>query len=253
MSRIYSKPGDLQNFHIDKAAVAEFFERRAEKIASVGPLHAVIYQDKNTELAEKRNVAEKTKLLPLIHLDGKQRVLDVGCGTGRWTSDIAPICEWYHGIDACSGLINYARQQFSLLKNCKFSVASAGNFSLEDLGENQKFDRVLCLGVLIYLNDNEIHQTIQCIINSLKIGGLVIFREPMGLNQRLTISNHYSEDMEQDYNAIYRTQNELLSLIHQSVPNGSFHLIEHGDVYDNLSLNNRVDTKQQWLLLERKK
>lgn len=53
MSRIYSKPGQPQTEVINETAVGKFFEERAEKIAEVGPLHAVIYQDKNPELAEK--------------------------------------------------------------------------------------------------------------------------------------------------------------------------------------------------------
>jgi hypothetical protein len=45
MTRIYSNPGS-NTTTIDKSAVAEFFEQRAAKINSIGPLHAVIYQDK---------------------------------------------------------------------------------------------------------------------------------------------------------------------------------------------------------------
>lgn len=57
-----------------------------------------------------------------------------------------------------------ARQQFLAIENCKFSVASAANFSLKELGENSGFDRVLCLGVLIYLNDAQILQAIKSVL-----------------------------------------------------------------------------------------
>lgn len=245
-------PGNSEGLQIDKKAVAEFFDRRAEKIASVGPLHAVIYQDKNAELAKSRDIAEKAKLLPLLRLDGTQRVLDIGCGTGRWANELVPASAWYHGIDACEGLVDYARQCFPVVRNCRFTVAAADDFSLESLGEYQSFDRVLCAGVLIYLNDTEVHQALRCIAAALSPGGLLMFREPLGVARRLTISEHYSEEMEQDYSAVYRTREELEALICKEMPGPAFHLVSSGYVYDDPGLNNRSDTRQQWFLVERK-
>jgi len=237
---------------IDKKTVVEFFDQRAKKIASVGPLHAVIYQDKNTAFAKKRDIAEKAKLLPLLRLDGRQRVLDVGCGTGRWANELVSESAWYQGIDSCEGLVDYARHCFSAMVNCRFTVAAADDFSLEGLGERNSFDRVLCAGVLIYLNDSEVQQALRCIAAALSPGGLFVLREPVGLGRRLTIAKHYSEEMEQDYSAVYRTREELETLICKEMPEPAFHLIRSGDVYDDPGLNNRSDTRQQWFLLERK-
>lgn len=251
MSRIYSIPGEQGGPVIDKKSVAEFFDKRAEKIASLGPVQAVIYQDKHPELAAKRNIAEKARLLPLLRLDGTQRVLDVGCGTGRWAGDLLPVSAWYHGIDACDGLVAHAREQFAWAVHGRFTMASADDFSLETLNEGLPFDRVLCAGVLIYLNDDEALQALRCMASVLAPAGLILLREPVGIDQRLTISEHYSDDMEQDYNAIYRTREELEALICEAMSEGAFSLAGYGDVYDEVALNNRSDTKQQWLLLER--
>ena len=236
---------------IDKRSVADFFEKRADKISTLGAMQAVIYQDKNPALAANRNAAEKAKLLPLLRLNGSQRVLDVGCGTGRWASDLLPLSAWYHGIDACEGLVMHAREQFTAVAYARFTTAAADAFSLQLLDEHTLFDRVLCIGVLMYLNDEDLVQALQCIAKVIGKGGLILLREPLGVNQRLTISEHYSEDMDQTYNAIYRTDVELLGLIRQVLLEPDFKLIGSGDVYTDPALNNRSDTKQQWLLLER--
>lgn len=248
MSRIYSKPGSSNPQSINKESVACFFNQRAEKISSIGPLHAVIYQEKNPVLAQKRDVAEKEKLLPLLGLNDSMRVLDVGCGTGRWASSLVPLSAYYRGIDACAGLIDHAREFFSSSSNCTFTVASANDFSLSGLDENEAFDRILCTGVLMYLNDNEVYQALKCMFSALTPGGIVMIREPLGINERLTISEHYSEELEQDYNAIYRTMPELAAMIQDAT---LFTIKKSGDVFDSAELNNRSETKQQWLLLER--
>lgn len=251
MSRIYSTPGESNGPLIDRESVYDFFEKRAEKILTLGHVQAVIYQDKNPRLAAERNIAEKTRLLPLLRLDGTQRLLDVGCGTGRWAEDLLSVSAWYHGIDACEGLVAYACERFSPATNSRFTTASADAFSLESLGESVLFDRVLCAGVLIYLNDAEVQQALQCMVSVLAPGGLILLREPLGVERRLTISEHYSDDMEQVYSAIYRTHQELEELIRIVMPEREYRLVGYGDVYDEPGLNNRNDTKQQWLLLER--
>lgn len=249
MSRIYSSPSEGQKTRIKKEAVADFFNQRAEKISTLGSVQAVIYQDKQPELAASRNIAEKTMLLPLLQLNGEQRVLDVGCGTGRWASDLLPISAWYHGIDACEGLVVHAREVFSTVAHARFTTMGADCFSLEVLAEVQPFDRVLCAGVLIYLNDEEVEAALQCMASTLAPKGLILFREPFGIEKRLTIHEHYSNDMDQTYNAIYRTRSELELMLKKNIP--EFRLISSGDVYDESTLNNRNDTKQQWLLMEK--
>ena len=83
MSRIYTNKCE-KTPSINQKEVLDFFEERAKKANTIGYKQAVIYQDKNPNLAEKRDKAEKELLLPKFKLSGRERVLDIGCGTGRW-------------------------------------------------------------------------------------------------------------------------------------------------------------------------
>lgn len=232
-------------------SVSDFFKKRAQKIASLGDIQAVIYQDHNPSLAYERNIAEKNKLLPLMKLDGTQRILDIGCGTGRWAHDLLELCSWYHGIDSCDEFIEYASQKFKDQKNTKFSVSLASSFSLGSLGEEKKFDQIICSGILMYLNDTELNDTVKCISSSLNNNGFLLLREPLGINQRLTISEHYSTEMSQNYSAIYRTFDELTKTFMPLVSNNDLAIVEHGNVYDDKKLNNRKDTIQKWILFKK--
>ena len=104
MPRIISLPGE-EKPAIDKSAVFDFFEKRAEKVEALGPTRAVIYQDKSPDLADRRDAAEKALLYPKIELGTDDVVLDAGCGTGRWAELIIPACDFYNGIDVSPGLI----------------------------------------------------------------------------------------------------------------------------------------------------
>lgn len=251
MSRIPTAPGEHNKPRIERREVVSFFEQRAEKIGKVGPVRAVIYQDKHPDLAERRDRAEKQRIKPLLALDGTQRLLDVGCGTGRWASEVAGLCARYHGIDLSDGLVAYAREHFAGYENCRFSVAPVDRFSLASIGEHVPFDRALCAGVLIYLNDDDVVQAMDCLERAMDVSARMVFREPMGIGQRLTIKDHYSDDLEQTYNAIYRTQEEIEALMRTTLLAREFRIRDSGDVFDVDGLNNRAETRQRWMLLER--
>ena len=79
----------------------------------------------------------------------------------------------------------------------------------------------------------------------------IILREPVGIKNRLTLKEYFSEDMDQKYNAIYRTEMELLNMFDATIESVGFRLIDSGDVYQETELNNRAETKQRWFIFER--
>jgi SAM-dependent methyltransferase len=251
--RIKTRLGEQGAPQIDPVAVKNFFSKRAEKAKTIGSLRAVIYQDKHPDLAERRDAVEKALLLPKLELKAGSRVLDVGCGTGRWTGLIAPLVESYHGTDFAAGLVDIARVEHASSKNVRFSVLPSIAVSLDALGETYGFNKIILLGLLIYLNDEDAIETLCKVIDVATSNCRLMIREPVAIDGRLTIKEHFSDDLEQVYNAIYRSEDELFIMFDETIGKAGFKLIDSGFVYEQGDMNNRADTVQKWYVLERHK
>ncbi|MDY0013019.1 MAG: class I SAM-dependent methyltransferase [Rhodocyclaceae bacterium] len=248
MARISSKPEDASVPIIDRESVAGFFKGRAKKVDQIGHVQAVIYQDKNPDLARQRDVAEKAKLLPLLNLRGIESVLDVGCGTGRWADVIVPRCGSYKGADFSQEFVDISSRRFGASSNVSFVRIAAEEISPATIGET--FQVILSLGLFIYLNDDELVRAIRGYGSVADESCRILIREPVGIASRLTIKDHFSDELGQVYNAIYRTEDELMKVVLEELFPIGFRLKESGDVYE-AALNNRLDTKQMWFLLEK--
>lgn len=250
MARKLTRSGELPP-RIDRDAVFRFFEDRARKADSIGPIRAVIYQDKNIDLAERRNLAEKQLLLPYLNIGKTDRVLDVGCGTGRWAEALVPHCAAYHGIDLSPGLIRVSKERLGHYSNAVFTVCALDDLSFEKIGTCEPFSRMISFGVLIYQNDDTVLLALKRMASVASTHCRMVFREPVSLDLRLTLQSHYSDEMEQYYNAIYRTEPELMDMFDGVLGGDGFRLIANGDVYRDPALNNRTQTRQRYFVFER--
>ena len=76
-----------EKIRIDDAQVKAFFDSRVKKRLPY-MINYTNYQDQHPELAVQRDVYEKSIIMPLLSLTDNSRVLDIGCGVGRWAKHI---------------------------------------------------------------------------------------------------------------------------------------------------------------------
>lgn len=251
MAKYFSKKMDNNKPQIDLNLVQKFFDDRAKKVDQLGYKSAVIYQDKNLGLVEQRDIVEKQKLLPKLILKRQDRCLDLGCGTGRWADSIVPSVSYYHGVDFSNDLLEIARNRFHDYENVGFTTIKCQELSFSKLLVTEKFNKILCFGLIMYLNDEDVKSLISGIIDCMADECCLLLREPIGINDRLTIKEHFSDDMDQYYNAIYRTSDELLELCSPVLRMHGVSLIDSGAVFDDDILNNRQETKQYWFMFRK--
>jgi trans-aconitate 2-methyltransferase len=118
--------------------------------------NAALYDDKHS-FVWKHGAA----LLDLLQPKAGERILDLGCGTGHLTAQLAASGAQVVAMDNSPVMIEQARKNFPQLH---FEVGDARDFAFPD-----PFDAVLSNAVLHWIREPE--RVIACILRTLKPGG----------------------------------------------------------------------------------
>ncbi len=236
---------------INYTETLQFFQKRAEKYNKENPYVVTMYQDNNPQMVRKRNQREVEVLLPFLSLDPESRVLDVACGIGRWNDALDKEIETYCGLDFCEDLIKIAKARHRDGKNVSFLVGSATDLEhILDVNRKGKFNRILMVGVLMYLNDADLRNVLNQVSHVAEKDAILCIREPIAIKDRLTLKHFFSEELKDNYNAIYRTREELMNIFNDTLLSAGFHVENEGWLFGD-SLNNRKETAQYYFVFRR--
>lgn len=197
-------------------SVQAFFDRRATGIVAADGLAATVFTDRDS--AEERHQLEAQMGLPFLGLPSAEaRVLDVGCGAGRWAATLfsepttAP--QMYLGFDFSAQLIELARNQ-ALGDRARFERASVSEFLQGGYEKRGPFSHVLMIAVVMYMNDATVSSLLRFACANLTRDGLLYLREGVMTNgQRLTLIEEPSAALGGRYSVIYRTSEEYIAMI----------------------------------------
>lgn len=234
--------------NIDESSIKQFFIDRANKYDDQRPAISMLYQDKNPSLAEKRDFEEKKLLLPLIAPSLEDKVLDIGCGIGRWADVLSPNVSYYHGIDMMKELIDIAQKRCFDFKNRSFQTLPAQDVSPSTLNTSFSFNIIMIAGVLHYINDEDVEKILSNINKCAALKTKIVIRGPFALEKRLTLNKIWSDELEHEYSAIYRTIDEMHELFKKHL--SDFSVIKDSPLFPS-ELNNRKETEQHFFILQK--
>jgi len=112
------------------------------------------------------NELEKRILINLIGDVKGKKILDVGCGTGRFTNILTRMGAKVTAIDPSPEMISYAKRQF---KECRFEIGDIKNMRFPD----DSFDVVVAMRVLIHFHDKK--KALEEMVRVVKPGRMVVF------------------------------------------------------------------------------
>jgi ubiquinone/menaquinone biosynthesis C-methylase UbiE len=110
-------------------------------------------------------------------LNNKTTVLDLGCGSGRWTNFIAKRVKLVEAVDPSSAIYSAIKLN-EKEKNVRVTQASVSNIPFND----NTFDFVVCLGVLHHIPDTQ--QALTDVVKKLKKGGSILLYLYYSLDNR---------------------------------------------------------------------
>ncbi len=241
---------EKKNTKIDYKSVEKVFDSRLKKTKN--PISAVMLQnDEKNKIPEQRNSYESSFVMQKISpmdMDGAF-VLDVGCGSGRVASILPDSIGGYFGFDASQSLIENAKKIFS---SEKFSFSHMG--VEEFLSANVldvSVDIAFIVGFSIYINDEDL-VNLYCYIAEKMTetrDTYIYVRESLSREpHRLTLKDHYSQELDMHYSAIYRTDSEYKQLFKPFFDAG-FQLVQESFFPDELQ--NRTETGLKYYLFKR--
>ncbi len=220
-----------ENIDIDSIEVKEFWQKRAEN----KELNAVLLgNQKDNKDGILRNENEQKLLFALLEKTSEISILDIGCGMGRWADNFDKTCD-YTGIDLCDNFIKANKERFSDYPNMKFYVMKADELDLNIL--NKTYDLVIINGVLMYINDNDLGKVFESLA-AMSPKNIYLQETISVINERLTLDKFYSEELDTNYSAIYRTPEDYQSYINK-------YLTDYKVVESNLFLDNKTGARKE--------
>lgn len=203
-TRIYDSSVD-----IDFSSVQEFWQARSNQ----HNLHSVLLGNPEDQDAMRlRNEQDCSIFRDNIPIIKGAKVLEIGCGMGRWVGNFGQDFSLYHGFDFSSGYVEQATKNFQHYPHCSFYQMPITDISKENCPESYNLIIITC--VLQYVNDEVLpnfFKTLQTL--SLK-PCYFYFQEPVSIMpHRMTLKDFYSDELKADYNSIYRTQEEYEALL----------------------------------------
>lgn len=240
-----------ENISIDERMTQEFFDNRINKKLP-HRYNYVIYQDSNPQLALERDLYEKNKMCSFLKFEPEDYVLDIGCGVGRWGDEIVNILEKgkYIGVDYSESLLEIARESLQWPGKCELFSGSFQEIEkvLRNNNINVLFDKILINGVLMYINDTDIGTCLGSVDVILKKGGMIYIKESVGLEQRFTLKDFYSQELTSTYSAIYRSLSEYEDLLRKYFLEKGYEIITSGETWEQSQKNRKETTSYYWII-----
>lgn len=243
-TRIYG-----EHININKKSVKKFWNKRAQKYTEDNPYKAVKCNDSDSKYVNLLDEYEKEIIIPKLMIDDNSKVLDIGCGIGRLSEILIPISRYYLGTDFAEELLDIAKKRIKSNDSYDFQICDFLNISNNEIVKNNApFNKVILSGVTMYINDEELNVCFENLLKLLNRESTIYLAGPIATQERLTLEEFYSNELNSEYSAIYRTVDEYVNSFNVLIKNG-FKIIENKDFLTDKK--QYKETNRHYFILQR--
>lgn len=179
---------------------------RREKVKAFYERQVILHPDNPAILgvaaglpADCRDFFEWSEFNRLVPLQTKMRVLELGCGGGRWCEHFATVVAQVTGVDLSQNAIALARNhaKSKSVENVDYHVAA-----MEDFQPQETYDLIYFSSVALYLDDVTLLKSLIKYGANLNDNGFMVVRESVANEIHLLCHD-------EGYSAQYRTIGEF--------------------------------------------
>lgn len=246
--RVY---GRLQE--INPEEVKSLYAERADKSKTVHVDSPVVLSgDVDVRNIELWTEWELEKWFPMLRLTEDSVVFELGFGTGRMTKYILPEVRQYVGVD-------YVKEFVDIVQN-RNDIEEKENalFLNQDFQEFlRKYDTAkfpifthffISGGVFTYMNDETVRVCMEEMPKMMDENSIIYISEPIAIKERLTLNSFYSEQINHNYSAIYRTEEEYMQLFKPLFKRG--YTVKVSELFFEQDIKKQKETRQWIFILE---
>ena len=190
-------------------AVKEFWEGRAKRLVEnngdLGMWQSTSLTATETDASQRRDleIGALEEALKVIPNTQDLNLLDIGCGTGRLTIPLSKRFKKVYATDFMQRFLDLAKQ--NAIEEGRSNITFLSSQSHE-VGPDWKYHCCTICGVLLCLDDLSYQKT----LHTAQRADYVIVKESVGVEERYELQNHFSEALQTQYNAIYRSRTEII-------------------------------------------
>jgi hypothetical protein len=153
---------------------------------------AVLGESNDFSLAY-REFQEWRTFCGVVSIDKDSSLLELGCGGGRWLDALSPSAGDLVGVELSSECAAVARER--LKKRTNVSIVES---AIQEYQPTREFTHLYYSGVLLYLDDHEVRQCVECHLRAQPKSPTIIIRDSVALEGTHQLLHG------EGYSAIYR-------------------------------------------------
>ncbi len=209
---------------LDAKKVKAFWDNRS-RYYNQQPFESIVNLEQDPENLDLKIREETSKVFAWLPDVMGKRVLDLGAGIGQWAFRFQKRrAESVTAVEFSESLVSIGREEACQrgVDNVHFVVASA-----EDYTSNELFDIVLISGLMVYLNDCQAEKLLSHLVALTTPETVILLRDGTGTAGRYEINNRFSEVLDTEYSATYRTAEQYTTLFARY----GFQLLKQEDMF----------------------
>jgi SAM-dependent methyltransferase len=210
---------------IDQDKVKAFWDARAKTFGALD-FNSIANLEQDPENLALKIRLESEKVGQYLGEVAGKTILDLGAGVGQWAFRFQEQgAKHVTAVEYSAELAAIGSREAERrgTPQVEFVVSPAEKFT-----SDRKFDVVYISGLFVYMNDDQAEKLTAGLARFCHANTFVLLRDGTGVSKRHEINNRFSQHLQADYSATYRTVDEYAALFGRH----GFRIVRHENMFD---------------------